>query len=83
MDIGSAFTKGPWSYGLATVIVAALLAARFITASIDPREPPAVKHRIPIIGHLIGMIAGGTDYLPATLCVSFTAQSGGVVHNQY
>lgn len=28
----------------------------------DPREPPAVESKIPIVGHLIGMLRHGVAY---------------------
>lgn len=51
----------------AIAVVAVMLLSRIVAPTIDAREPQAVKPRIPIIGHLIGMISHGTDYLSTIL----------------
>lgn len=50
------------AYALLGVIVLAY-GAEFVMALFDdPREPPRVKTRIPLIGHIIGMIREGKMY---------------------
>jgi hypothetical protein len=38
--------------------------ARFLWGDLDSREPPALRSRIPLIGHLIGLIRFGPYHLP-------------------
>ena len=43
-----------------TVFLAFLI--RTLSPRIDPREPPLVKPRIPLIGHIIGMMRHQAEY---------------------
>lgn len=50
---------------LAIVSIAAavlVFAWRLLRAQVDPLEPPPLKPRIPILGHLLGMIRYHTVY---------------------
>ena len=38
--------------------------ARFLWDPVDSREPPALRSRIPLVGHLIGLIKNGPHHLP-------------------
>lgn len=63
------WTLGQWILtALAAVIVAFLY--RFSPARLDPREPPALKAAIPLIGHIIGLLRHGIDYFDRLRCVS-------------
>jgi hypothetical protein len=44
-----------------TIVVA--LVQRAFRVKHDPREPPVVSSSIPLIGHLLGMIKNGTNYI--------------------
>ncbi|KAF5511074.1 hypothetical protein CGCS363_v003100 [Colletotrichum siamense] len=41
---------------IAGVAVIVLLISRWSTPNLDDREPPALKSRVPVIGHLIGLL---------------------------
>ncbi|ORY62501.1 cytochrome P450 [Pseudomassariella vexata] len=43
-------------------IVALFLLDQFFTAKVDPQEPPLLKPRFPLIGHLVGMMLGQQSY---------------------
>lgn len=45
--------------GIATVV---LLLWRLVSPSLDPREPPLLKPKIPIIGHLVGLVGEQTHF---------------------
>jgi hypothetical protein len=47
--------------GAAALLIVALL-QHFLTVRRDAREPPFVYPRIPVIGHLLGMMTQGSDY---------------------
>ena len=47
---------------LVSAIVLYCFLVRFRTVSSDPREPPIVPPRIPVIGHVIGLIRNGGAY---------------------
>lgn len=38
--------------------------ARFLWDPLDEREPPALRSKIPLIGHLVGLIKNGPHHLP-------------------
>jgi hypothetical protein len=38
------------------ILTISLLLLRAVTTSVDPREPPAIKPKPLIIGHLLGLI---------------------------
>lgn len=46
-----------------SIIAACLLLWHRLRAQMDPLEPPQLKPRIPLVGHLIGMIRYHTVYL--------------------
>jgi hypothetical protein len=45
------------------VIALALFLWRFSASGLDPREPPEAISKIPVIGHLIGMLKYEIHYL--------------------
>ncbi|KAK4156579.1 cytochrome P450 [Chaetomidium leptoderma] len=47
---------------IAIAIAVAYLVLHSLTPSIDPREPPLLKPRIPLIGHIIGMMRHQAHY---------------------
>lgn len=48
------------AFGLFTVLTVYLVnAPRF---KVDPREPPVIYPKIPLIGHVIGMLTYGSSY---------------------
>lgn len=56
------------SGGRSIVAVFAILAvgtfvSHFLSATIDDREPPALKPVIPLVGHIINMIRQGNSFL--------------------
>ncbi|KAK3372597.1 cytochrome P450 [Podospora didyma] len=52
----------PVAITTALVVVIGLLLNYFVPATIDAREPPVVKSRIPLIGHIIGIIRHQANY---------------------
>lgn len=46
--------------GLAAALIVFLVNAFHF--KVDPREPPVISPRIPLVGHIIGMLTGGTTY---------------------
>ena len=48
---------------LLSIIAACLLVWHRFRAQMDPLEPPQLKPRIPLVGHLIGMLRYHTVYL--------------------
>ena len=47
-------------FGLVTALVVSLVnALRF---KVDPREPPVIYPKIPLVGHMIGMLTEGMTY---------------------
>jgi hypothetical protein len=63
--------------GITTVVVIVSLLFRFASPQIDPREPPAIKPGIPIVGHIVGLIRHGVDYFEAVRYASSTPNSLG------
>lgn len=49
--------------GVACVVVAAYGADRFFAFRDDPREPRRISPKIPIIGHVLGFMYYGFDYI--------------------
>lgn len=48
------------AFGLIAALSVYLIhALRF---KVDPREPPVIYPKIPLVGHIIGMLTGGTTY---------------------
>ncbi|KAK0388200.1 hypothetical protein NLU13_4445 [Sarocladium strictum] len=45
-------------------LILLIVLARFLWGPLDKREPPALRSRIPIVGHLIGLIRNGPHHLP-------------------
>ncbi|KZL75264.1 prostacyclin synthase [Colletotrichum tofieldiae] len=55
--------KSTSSYAsLAMLLALAIIVYKFASPEIDEREPPPMKPRIPVIGHLIGMIRHQSGY---------------------
>ena len=47
---------------LAVVAVLYVLAERFMSIKLDPKEPPMVAPKIPYVGHILGLIQHGSHY---------------------
>jgi hypothetical protein len=45
-------------------LIALIALARFLWDPLDKKEPPALRSRVPIVGHLIGLIRNGPHHLP-------------------
>lgn len=48
---------------LVIIVAGTVLDIRLISPKIDPREPPVVYAKVPLIGHIIGMMRQGPHYL--------------------
>lgn len=48
-------------FALLTVFVTII--SRLLSVKHDPREPPLISPKIPYIGHLIGFLRHGNDYM--------------------
>lgn len=53
---------------VAQVVISVLVGIVLVVASIsrlnrlDPREPPAAKSTVPLLGHIFGLLRNGTAY---------------------
>ncbi len=47
---------------LAIVAASAWLFNRFLAVKQDPQEPPLVPSKIPVFGHLVGLVMRKNDY---------------------
>lgn len=47
---------------LGIITVLAFVLARLVSVQKDPREPPFLPAKIPLVGHLLGIIRHGADY---------------------
>jgi hypothetical protein len=45
------------------VIAVGVFLSSLLRIKVDPREPPVVHPKVPLIGHIIGMITEGPLYL--------------------
>lgn len=60
--------QGYWQNGTDIGLGCALLGVTYlvlnhvIKPTIDPREPPILKPRLPLIGHIFGLLQHGVDY---------------------
>lgn len=50
---------------LTAIAVGIALLQRVLTPKMDPREPPLVPSKIPVVGHLISLIRQGQGYYGA------------------
>lgn len=50
------------SVTIAVAVVLLSLLYRFSSPQMDPREPPAVKPVIPLVGHIVGLVRHGVDF---------------------
>ncbi len=50
------------AYILLALTALAVLAWKALHISMDPREPPLIRPKIPLVGHLIGMLRYQTAY---------------------
>lgn len=46
----------PTTIVVITIITLSLLVFKAIRTDLDPREPPAIKPKPPVIGHLLGLM---------------------------
>lgn len=57
------YSRVPLAVALAAVaFTIIILVARAFIPSLDPNEPPLLESRIPIVGHIIGIIQHQTSY---------------------
>lgn len=57
----AAFAEGRYAYTAVFVVISLLLLGlRGMSPEMDPREPPLYKPRIPVIGHIIGIMTEHT-----------------------
>lgn len=49
-------------YGLAAALL--VLLVNTLRFKVDAREPPVIYPKVPLIGHIIGMMTRGSTYLP-------------------
>lgn len=54
----------------AVVILAFWFLSHSLTPSHDPKEPPLIPPKIPLVGHIIGLLRDGTGYYPRIAFVS-------------
>jgi hypothetical protein len=64
--IDIAYFKG-WSskiYVLSSILLLSIVAALFrqFSSTPDPRQPPIVASKVPLIGHLLGLIKHDAEY---------------------
>ncbi len=52
----------PLNITIAVFLGLALLLHRMFSVHLDPREPPMLKPRVPVIGHLVGLLWNRIDY---------------------
>ena len=53
----------PWSIIIAVITGGAIVVLQhLLKIQKDPREPPCLYSRIPLVGHLIGLMRNGADY---------------------
>ena len=60
-----------------TIVVAiplAVLVRHLISPAYDPREPPVIKPKIPLIGHIISMVTEASGYYQRLLYVPFGSE---------
>ena len=48
--------------GVALALVGIMLAQRLLAPRLDPREPPVLKPRIPLVGHIIGLLRHRSNF---------------------
>jgi hypothetical protein len=48
---------------LASTIIVLIYFHQRLQVEHDPREPPLIRHAVPYIGHLIGIVRHGPGYL--------------------
>jgi len=55
---------GRGSATIAVILITMILfvLTRLISPTLDPKEPPLLKSKIPIVGHIIGIIRLQTSY---------------------
>ena len=44
-------------------VFVAIASAWFLRSKHDPREPPVIAPKIPVIGHVVGLIGQGFSYI--------------------
>ncbi|KAF4441573.1 7-alpha-hydroxycholest-4-en-3-one 12-alpha-hydroxylase [Fusarium austroafricanum] len=60
MLLDNDFTSVTWVIFISTGLI--LLISRFVSPQIDPFEPPVLKPRVPLIGHIISTFREGTSF---------------------
>lgn len=58
---------------LATIIASAFMLPilnKILTPTMDPNEPPLIKPKFPLIGHIVGIIQHQSGYHKMIRCVS-------------
>lgn len=49
--------------GLSAIALVWIAVLHLTRIKLDPREPPLIEQKIPLIGHIIGMLRGGPTYI--------------------
>ena len=56
------FSVGKPHIVAAALVVFAMAIATIVTPKLDPREPPLIAPRLPLIGHLLGLMINRVGY---------------------
>jgi hypothetical protein len=51
------------------VVAIGVFLSSFLRANVNSREPPVIHHKVPFVGHIIGMLTEGPLYLKRVRCV--------------
>lgn len=55
--------NGPMiALGCALLVVTFFALSHVVKPAIDPREPPILEPRLPLVGHIVGLLQYGVDY---------------------
>lgn len=68
------FCVGSWKYAImalsmttigaiALAIAIGVYLSGLLDVKMDPREPPVVRPKVPFIGHIIGLLTDGPNYM--------------------
>lgn len=56
------YGRGSATVAIILITIILFVLTRLISPTLDPKEPPLLKSRIPVIGHIIGIIRLQTSY---------------------
>ena len=60
LDANAITTRSSWTF--AGILVIGVLSRWLFNVKLDDNEPPALRPRVPVIGHLVGLMTQGTDF---------------------